>query len=883
MAKSLMDVAKHENKLRRIIQLNEMGATVFTDKTSQILACGGSKSEFIDAFKDDIEKTARYLTDSLGIINSVSNGLVMELTILDNTVENFFNSTYKDGIIKLCGVLFDVNKRTNFEKSELVDFMYKNLFDITRKDLNNLVKALSKYETAENDIEKAVLYPSTILADMLIEKIGYIDQKFNDFQKKLNYEESSEFTSIFNRSGVTDVIQNSTYIDYKGVRQITKTHKNQLSVISEISEGIKSNSFKYIEAVEIDGDGDVLKALKVINQIKRLKINCESKFTLKFRKLGNLNARGVFFQSGLIVAEDVRDTSALIHEIAHFIHLTNTAIFESKFVNYMIDKLSKRIDLENLKVSEFQKEEISKKSKYYFDKKEIIARALEIAALFANEQSRVIFATDDMDMIKSRIYYEQFEGIYFNFNSFDNETINEMLNLWELFYKTSYDETKNTGIDNFYKIKTNYRRVELEKIKTAKELLKEELVKNEKELKALYSMVTGENIKVIIDNRPSTLSLKALATSIFKNINYCGGHKKSNTVNDWIGIVENDWAKIFITLNESLKLELNNKEYVMFLIELEAKKILDSLRSYIGLDGFSIDFKLKLKKQFKESNSINYDAYKEWQGKALKTPLLLADVELLEDVGFLKSYIKGNPFVANALSKIPAISEKTILEIGYFMLDNMIDKKSFIPNICFNDYEFALKFIQITKDIVYFVNISQELKNNCTFMQNTLKYFNGEHLIIAFGNIGKDLSSDIEFMEHWIKQEPKLIKYVDESIKKYFESKVECKKPKTIMNQIKEIKEIQKGNFEELIKSSTIEDFEHTQTGKKLKVMRVNSYISDFKAFNEYLTKNDIAYYSKYARGFIIKNLEKVQAAAIVTSTLYSADVLSNFVNGTLF
>ena len=168
-------------------------------------------------------------------------------------------------------------------------------------------------------------------------------------------------------------------------------------------------------------------------------------------------------------------------------------------------------------------------------------------------------------------------------------------------------------------------------------------------------------------------------------------------------------------------------------------------------------------------------------------------------------------------------------------------------------------------------------------MQNTLKYFNGEHLIIAFGNIGKNLSSDIEFMEHWIKQEPKLIKYVDESIKKYFESKVECKKHKTIMNQIKEIKEIQKGNFEELIKSSTIEDFEHTQTGKKLKVMRVNSYISDFKAFNEYLTKNDIAYYSKYARGFIIKNLEKVQAAAIVTSTLYSADVLSNFVNGTLF
>ena len=89
MAKSLIDVAKHENKLRKIIQLNQAGATVFTDKTSQILVSGASKSEFIEAFKDDIDKTARFLVDSLGIINSISNGLIMELETLDNTVESF--------------------------------------------------------------------------------------------------------------------------------------------------------------------------------------------------------------------------------------------------------------------------------------------------------------------------------------------------------------------------------------------------------------------------------------------------------------------------------------------------------------------------------------------------------------------------------------------------------------------------------------------------------------------------------------------------------------------------------------------------------------------------------------------------------------------------
>ncbi|KLE01851.1 hypothetical protein [Aliarcobacter butzleri] len=884
MAKSLIDVAKHENKLRQIIQLNEIGAILFTDKTSQAIASGVSKSEFIEAFKDDIDKTARFLVDSLGIINSIQNGLIMELSTLDNDVESFFRSTYKDGIISLCGIKFDINKRVSFGKSELIDFIYKNLFDIDKKELSFLSKALTKYETATTDIEKAVLYPSTILADKLIEKIGYIDQKFNEYRKTLSYEDNLEFTTIFNRSGVTDVIQNSTYIDSKGVRQTV--HKNHLHILSEISDGIKSDNFKYIEAIEIDGDGDVVKALKVIKQIERLKINCESKFTLKFRKLGNLNARGIFFSSNLIVAEDVRDTSALIHEIAHFIHLTNASIFESKFVNHMINKLSKRIDFNNLQVSDYEKDEISKKSKYYCDPKEIIARALEIAALFANEQSRVIFGTDDLDMIKSRAFYEGYEGIYFNFNSFDDETIEEMLQLWELFYETSYDETQNSNIDNFYKININYRRTLVENVKTAKDLLKEEMKREEKEKKALYSMVTGENIQLIINNKPSTLPLEMLSTVIFQNIEYCGAHKKSNTVDDWIQIIENDWARIFLSLNDELKSSLSNREYVMFLIELESLKILDILRTHIGLDGFNIDFRMKLKRQFKESKNINYTSYKNWQSQVVKSPLLFAEINILEDIDFLKSYISNNPFAARSICKLNEISKTTVMEIGYFMLENMIDKKSFIPGDCFNDFDFAFKFMSLAKDVIYFTSISEELKNSITFMNGVLPFFEGNLLIIAFSNIGKNLSTDIEFMKYWVSKEPLLIKYVDESIKVHFEPKIEekkSKKSKTVTDKIEKIKEIQKENFEELIKTATIEDFEHTQTKEILKVMKVNSYISDFKAFNEYLTKNDIAYYSKYARGFIIKNIEKVQTAAIVTSTIYSAEILANFANGTLF
>lgn len=883
MAKSLIDVAKHENKLRKIIQLNQAGATVFTDKTSQILVSGASKSEFIEAFKDDIDKTARFLVDSLGIINSISNGLIMELETLDNTVESFFESTYEDGIISLCGVKFDINKNVSFEKSELIDFMYQNLFSINRKELSLLSKALVRYETAISDIEKAVLYPSTILADKLIEKIGYIDQQFNEFRKALNYEENSEFTSIFNRSGVTDVIQNSTFIDSRGVRQTTQTHKNNLNILSEISDGIKNNKFKYIEAIEIDGDGDVVKALKVIKQIERLKINCESKFTLKFRKLGNLKARGVFFANGLIVAEDVRDTSALIHEIAHFIHLTNNKIFTSKFVNYMINKLGQRVDFENLDVSDGIKEEYVKKSEYYNDPKEVIARALEIAALFANEKSKIIFGSDELDMIKSRNFYETLEGIYFNFKSFDDETVEEMLKLWELFYETSYSETQNTGIDNFYKINTRYQRVELEKVKTIKEILLDERKKEEKEKRALYSMVTGDNIDLIIDNRPSSLSLKRLATVIFENIGYCGGHKKSNTAKDWADITELDYATIFEKLNHLIKIKLTEKEYIMFLIELESSRGLDNLKQYVGLNGFkNIQFRMDIKKTIKENYSNgNYSKYATWQSAVTKTVFALASTEILNDLEFLKEYITTNPSSVYAISKLDGIPKEISLKLGYFLLRNFEDKGCFIPLICFTDSDFLLEYFRKTSDVVSFYKISEELRNNVSFMNEVLNIFetNDTLLIAAFSNIGKNLSTDIEFMEFWIKKEPTLIKYIDETVKFYFEPK---KETNIVKEKINKIKVIQKDNFEELIKTAIIEDFEHTKTGETLKIMKVNSFISDFKAFNEYLIKNQIAYYSKYARGFIIQNIEKV-ACSTISIAIYSTDILANFANGTLF
>ncbi|QKF59224.1 hypothetical protein [Aliarcobacter lanthieri] len=832
---SLIDVNKHQNKLRKIVALNEAGAIIFTDKTSIALNTSISRSEFIEDFKSDIDKTATYLIDSLGIINSIKNGLIQELDILDNSVESFFGSTYKDGVITLSGVEFIPGLQ--MKKSELIDKIYNNLFGVSKKELNTLSKTLVRYETATSDIEKALLYPSTVMADNLIEKIGLINHNFNEFRSKMDYYELSEFNTSFCRSGIDDVIQNSTYIDTKGVRQLANSHKNKLSIISELSEHLKQCTFKYVQAIEIDADGDPKKVFNVISQIERLKINIKEKFVLKFRKLGNHNAKGLYLGGLNIVAEDVRDSSALLHEIAHCIHIGNQQINNSKFVNYMISKLSSKIDFEN--IPDKFKIEAARKNNYYNDPKEVIARALEIAALFANETSRIIWSDADLDLIKSRSHYEEFEGLYFNFNSFDNETKGEMLKLWELFYETSYYEVVNTDVDLFLKIDTKFKRVE----KSIDEIIKEGIKISLKEKKELYSLVKADTIDLIIKNKPSTLGIQNLALVLFKDIFMWGCMSKKTSVENWVDVIENQFAKIFIKLNSVVKAELSDIEYFEYLSNFQ-KNVFDNVDNIIGCNGFkNLDFRVKLKNSLVKE--INWTEYKNFRDSLVHFgPISLIERDLLLDIEFVKKYYSEYDEYALKLRESNLFSEEICVEIYQYLYD--IEKTSFIPS----------------KTLEYMVKKERVEMNS--------------HMINMLER-DKDINKIITDLEA---KEPDKLKEVT---KEYEKRRSTLSFNGTLGDKIEEIKHLQKQEFEELIKNSTIEDFEHTKTGEKLKVMKISERIPNFKAFNEYLINNKIAYYSKYAQGFIIKNIQRVQIASAIAMAIYSPELLETFATGTLF
>ena len=114
-----------------------------------------------------------------------------EFVSVTDTLE--FGSLVKDNIVTLCTVKFDLSNYVQIKKSDIATAIYENLFGINRKELLALGKAIEKYETTSDLVEKAVLFPSTILANKLIEKVGLQNNIFSQYRKEMNFKQLEEF------------------------------------------------------------------------------------------------------------------------------------------------------------------------------------------------------------------------------------------------------------------------------------------------------------------------------------------------------------------------------------------------------------------------------------------------------------------------------------------------------------------------------------------------------------------------------------------------------------------------------------------------------------------------------------------------------------------
>lgn len=630
--KNLLDIKKYSNALARLVatvQLKEHSVDCYFENASQAISLGYSRSEILESLNKDIGKTADDLFNSQAIIKSIKDGKVIEFDSLHNSVEDVFGGTYNNdnGTITLSGVCFTIGETGTLTKAELTAMILKSLFGIDKKELSGVLKTLTRYETATDDIQKAILYPSTILADDLIRKITDQEIAYSSFKRGMSYEEESEFNRIFNRTGVTGVIQNATYIDAEGRKQLAPSHKAKDA--NELETLLKGGKLRYIEAVECDGDGSLEKMTMLVKQIEKLELNTKVKFTFKARKLGNLKARGVFFASHLIVAEDVRDTSAVLHELGHLIHMISHA--DDPFVNYLIGKLTPMVDLANVKFP------LSRGAEYYLDSNEVVARACEIGGLFARREGRKAFADDaTFELIISDQYYADVEGIYFNFTSFDETTKQELVALYELFYETSPDEVRSSRFDNFIKIDTNYRKEK----KSFNDVLEDWARKNERELREIYSLVKHSTINQIIKNKGQA-TLSELTMAILTNISYCGNHNAKMTPSDWADAIE-DKAAVICALFDALESSLSEKGLFLFRARLPKATAWKRVENTVLLGGFRDKFRPMIKKNLQAIGATFYDRVVGMK-ESLRNISDSLTAEMLSDEKFMDEVIVDSP------------------------------------------------------------------------------------------------------------------------------------------------------------------------------------------------------------------------------------------------
>ena len=747
--KSLIDNKKHSASVLRLIatvQLKEHGVECYFENAATAIAVKASRSEILDGLKKDIDKTAGVILRTQPIIHSIKNGKVVEFDSIYNSVEEVFGSCYnkEKGIITISGVPFVLETSQSYTKSDMSEMILKNLFDIDKKELNGVLKTLSKYEEAKTDIDRAILYPSTILADKIIKKIADEDIKFESYRKEMSFEDKAEFDKTFKRTGVTGVIQNSTYIDANGVKQLASSHKQRDTV--ELKNLLSSDALKYIEAVEIDADGSLEKMLHLVKQVEKLKLNTSVKFTLKARKLGNLKVRGAFFPNQLIVAEDVRDTSAIVHEIGHLIHLKN--LEDNKFVNYMIDKLTPMIKLD---------EDVSdSKRVYYNEPTEVVARACEIAALFAKEEGRLIIDDEDFEVIKSREFYTQNEGIYFNFTKFNDKTKEEMLALFELFYETGPDEVVGSKYDNFIKIDTQYTKTKKEL--SFHDMMKREALKKIRELKALYSLVNSKNIEIILANRGAA-SVEEVAKQILVNMAYCGNHKDRMTTPDWMKVIE-DKSGVILTLLREVQNTMSKKEYLMFIYDLQ-KNAYKRIQQEIFFGGFSDAFRKKLREEFAKNDTPNFDGMVELKSTTLSKNIgELLDAETLLDKEFIFSLLEKEPR-AVALIDASLIDIELLAEYNTFVFEQNKDDKFLrvYINKALGDFEPFMK-IAVSKERLS-MTYTKRLRDNKAFM---LWFFEAHGYENNLSFLGDSLKDNIEVARPIVKENSKYLDFFSKRV-----------------------------------------------------------------------------------------------------------------------
>jgi hypothetical protein len=416
--------------------------------------------EAIEALKKDIEKTAAQMEQVHELLSTVDiNDNVIHLKNDEKNLSNVFGDAYdsKNKIINFSNYSLKITQV--FEREDFLNEITNSLVGQSYSDFREMFRARNKtFKLDDKSLytDEDKIYFLSVVKDRekyskVVDKIRGFGEGFGKYRSKLSLEEKNQIDNeiTFNRSMIDSVTLSSTYLTKEdGIVKLGTPHKKEMSNINEIVKFLKDNDF--IKAIELDPETSLEGVISVLNKSKEINFNLDNEIVFKVRKLGNYKASGLYLNSQKIVAVDIKNPSAAIHEFVHAVDLGRDDIRHSQQREDIASKYRSKIDAEKLP-------EGSKG--YYLKTNEIIARLGEIGYLlnqhdFKESESVVDFElrvnleekTDkpyDLNLAKPiNTYLNKMGNEYFNVKEMSKSDLLEVKSYYQSYFGVRNNEIR---------------------------------------------------------------------------------------------------------------------------------------------------------------------------------------------------------------------------------------------------------------------------------------------------------------------------------------------------------------------------------------------------------------------------------------------------------
>lgn len=417
-------------------------------------------------YKDDINFTTsakhsrtRYLNNEYGnyvqrgryILDSFEKSYYQASAILQGAIES--NRSYEDTVNFIMQTLAkdkSVITRTFSKALELILSSSKNkrTVEALATDYNKVfsytIKALSEqYSKAKKDDfqiyyrdDDEVREEKSVL--QYLERLALVQENltiYDKIQKSTTLDTESNIDGTISEESIKDAMLkfmqhtratlfdnkvDSYVLNFRDLEEDEVKYSDNVKILMDNNEDFRNlvdklEKNKFHDYFEIDAgfinDNGIQYLNKFADVINNMSIPVKSKTALRFRKLGNYRASGIYFRQANLIGVDFRILRSYIHELTHHIDISAN-----------LTKLG-RESLVSALYSYFD-DRITEKRDYYLSDVELIARAGEVAYLLQlGDYQNLKIKYENKEITKD----EFVESLYKNFSSKDESFLMEKL------------------------------------------------------------------------------------------------------------------------------------------------------------------------------------------------------------------------------------------------------------------------------------------------------------------------------------------------------------------------------------------------------------------------------------------------------------------------